>query len=286
MKISPSCWLCAWLLALPCQAATDDDQLTALVNDYRAEGGPCEGRALPPAPALTPQAALSALRLAPGMILSAALEGSGYRTEQADAISIAGAGNAREAMDAMREAYCRALLSTSYTEIGSSRQGQEWTVVLARPAAPRPSPTDPDWQHAGQRILDGINAARASGRTCGDRHYPPAPPLQWNAQLAAAAQTHSDNMARERRFNHMEKDGSTAAERATRAGYAWLRIGENIAVGQRSAQEAVDGWLSSPGHCANLMNPDFSETGAAYSVTIDQRPDMIYWTQVFARPRR
>jgi uncharacterized protein YkwD len=34
------------------------------------------------------------------------------------------------------------------------------------------------------------------------------------------------------------------------------------------------------------MNPDFSETGAAYSVTIDQRPDMIYWTQVFARPRR
>jgi len=45
----------------------------------------------------------------------------------------------------------------------------------------------------------------------------------------------------------------------------------------------VAGWLASPGHCANLMNPAFSELGAGYAV--DPKSDAgIYWTALFGAP--
>lgn len=91
-------------------------------------------------------------------------------------------------------------------------------------------------------------------------------------------------MANNNYFAHAAKDGTRAGERAQQAQYRWQRIGENIAAGQDSAKSVMDGWLSSPGHCAKLMNPNFTEMGAAYA--IDKNSDLlIYWTQVFGTPR-
>jgi uncharacterized protein YkwD len=84
---------------------------------------------------------------------------------------------------------------------------------------------------------------------------------------------------------HTGTDGSEAGTRAARAGYSWRLIGENIAAGQNSAQEAVAGWLESPGHCANLMNPSFTEMGAGYDISRARMPGFAYWTQVFGVPR-
>ena len=67
-------------------------------------------------------------------------------------------------------------------------------------------------------------------------------------------------------------------QRATRAGYRWRQVGENIAGGLGSAEQVVAGRLASPGHCANLMAPDFAEMGAAYAVDTRSTLD-IYWTQ-------
>ena len=51
-----------------------------------------------------------------------------------------------------------------------------------------------------------------------------------------------------------------------------------------TAREAVDGWLASPGHCANIMEPRFRETGIALAVgRASDRP--TYWVQVFAAPK-
>ncbi len=44
-------------------------------------------------------------------------------------------------------------------------------------------------------------------------------------------------------------------------------------------------WLESPGHCENIMEPRFTEMGVAFALAPDQNPN-IYWTQVFATPRR
>ena len=266
-------------------AAQDAEQLAALVNGYRVAPGVCEGHSGEPAAPLTPRPALSAIRLAPGTIIEAALERAGYAAELADTLFVAGADNAKAAMDILRKSYCAMLLSPAYSEIGAYRDKAGWTVVLARPAPPPPSATFPDWREAGQIILDGVNAARAAGRTCGTEKYPPAPPLRWNSMLGSAALVHSRDMAAQRYFSHTAKDGSLTGARSQRAGYAWQRIGENIAFGQNSPQAVLDTWLNSPGHCANIMNPDFTEMGAGYGLTAEQRPGVVYWTQVLGKPR-
>lgn len=270
--------------ALPTQAS-GSDSLATLVNAYRANPGACDGRPAAPAAALDPQPALAQLRIGAGTFIESALERAGYAAEQAQAVYVTGPEDAQAAMNVLAQKYCKVLLSDRFSAIGSYREGATWTVVLARPAPPLPSVTYPDWREAGRTILDEVNAARASARSCGKQAFPAAPPLSWNPALGDAALAHSRDMATGRYFSHRGKDGSQAADRALRAGYAWRRVGENIAFGQRSPREAVEGWLDSPGHCANIMNRDYTEMGAAYGVTPERQAGVIYWTQVFGAPR-
>ena len=277
------------LLAAACAvlpaAAQDTGDLAAMINAYRAAPGACAGRPVRPVAPLTLQPELSTIRLGPGTIIVAALERAGYEAEQADALFVSGPEDARAALEALQKHDCATLLSTHYAAIGTYRSGTEWTVVLARPTPPSPPLILPDWQEAGQIILDGVNAARAQARSCGDQQFASAPPLRWNPALGAAALAHSHDMAAQGYFNHVARDGSVVGIRAQRAGYAWLRIGENIASGQDSPQEAVAGWLTSPGHCANIMNPGFTEMGAAYGLANGRHRSIPYWTQVFGKPR-
>lgn len=274
------------LVSSAAAAQSDADRLTAMVNAYRATPGLCQDEPAQSVAELKPQAALAEVHIKPGTILSAALENAGYANTKADAISINGAGTLQAAFSLIRKTYCRILLNASYTDIGVSRNGAEWTVVLARAAAPLPSASFPVWQDAGAAILESVNAARAVGQVCGGHAFPPAPPLRWNASLGNAALAHSGDMADKRYFSHASKDGGQVGERARQAGYSWMRIGENLAYGLNTPQETVDGWLASPGHCANIMNSDFTEMGAAYAVTADQRAGVVYWTQTFGTPRR
>ncbi len=270
--------------ALPTQAS-GSDSLATLVNAYRANPGACDGRPAAPAAALDPQPALAQLRIGAGTFIESALERAGYAAEQAQAVYVTGPEDAQAAMNVLAQKYCKVLLSDRFSAIGSYHEGATWTVVLARPAPPLPSATYPDWREAGRTILDEVNAARASARSCGKQAFPAAPPLSWNPALGDAALAHSRDMAMGRYFSHRGKDGSQAADRALRAGYRWRRVGENIAFGQRSTREAVEGWLDSPGHCANIMNRNYTEMGAAYGVTPERQAGVIYWTQVFGAPR-
>jgi uncharacterized protein YkwD len=264
----------------------DTEELTAMINAFRAAPGECQGEAAQAVPQLASQPALAAIRIKPGTILSAALENAGYANSKSNAISVSGVQAPKDVMAAIQPRFCRTLLSEDYSDIGISRNGAEWTVVLAHPAPPLPSTTFPAWQDAGKLILEGVNAARAAGQVCGSQAFPPAPPLRWNEQLGEAALAHSSDMAAKRYFNHTGKDGSVVGDRARRAGYSWTRIGENIAFGSYTPQDVLAGWLASPGHCSNIMNRDFTEMGAAYAVTPEQRSGVIYWTQAFGKPRQ
>jgi uncharacterized protein YkwD len=88
-------------------------------------------------------------------------------------------------------------------------------------------------------------------------------------------------MANNNYFDHKDRDGRTPGDRAELAGYDGQQVGENIAAGQDTVRKVVDGWLASPGHCANLMNPQFGDLGAATRPTEKQR--RIYWTRCLAR---
>lgn len=290
--LAPVAYMCAASLlplpaahAQPSQSASTADLLAPLVNAYRANPGECNGQPVAPAAALDTQPALAQLRIGAGTFIESALERAGYAVETAQAIYVTGPDNVRAAMDVLQQKYCSALLNPRFSAVGSYREGATWTVVLARSAAPLPSTTYPDWRDAGQLILEQVNAARASARMCGDQAFPAAPPLRWNDALANAALAHSRDMATRRYFSHRAMDGSQVAQRAARAGYSWRRVGENIAFGHRTPQEAVAGWLDSPGHCANIMNAGFSEMGAAYGVTPERQTGIIYWTQAFGAPR-
>jgi uncharacterized protein YkwD len=120
--------------------------------------------------------------------------------------------------------------------------------------------------------------------SCGTRRMPPTAPLAWSDALASAAARHSADMARRDYFDHASPEGQRVGARVTAAGYGWRSIGENIAGGDRSVEVVVRGWMDSPGHCANIMNPEFRDIGAACV----ERPGTTwgtYWTMVLGRRR-
>ncbi|MFG6433351.1 CAP domain-containing protein [Roseateles sp. LYH14W] len=165
------------------------------------------------------------------------------------------------------------------------------------PVVAAPSPTTPAPANAGTRItcnlpdfqadmLAAVNAHRRAGATCGARGaFPAAAELTWNAQLTQAAVVHSDDMAAGNFFSHTGSNGSSAGDRVTAAGYAWRGVGENIAAGQTSVAQVVDGWMKSDGHRANLMNPAFRDIGVACIAGSASNTYRTYWSQEFGTPR-
>jgi uncharacterized protein YkwD len=129
-----------------------------------------------------------------------------------------------------------------------------------------------------REFLENINHTRQKGCNCGTTFMQPAPPLIWNDELEVAALGHAKDMANKNYFSHTSKDGRTMDKRVIAAGYTYkgyksFAIGENIAQGQMSIAEVMDGWFKSPGHCRNLMSPGFKEIGIALYNT--------YWVQDF-----
>ena len=127
-------------------------------------------------------------------------------------------------------------------------------------------------------FLDRINQLRARGCNCGNTYMPPVAALNWNSQLEMAALGHAQDMSRKKYFDHVSKNGRTLKDRIFETGYTYngyqsYFIGENIAMGQRSIREVMDGWIGSEKHCKNLMNPDFKEVGIAVVNS--------YWVQDF-----
>lgn len=149
-------------------------------------------------------------------------------------------------------------------------------------ASPRSSPADA--QALQNRVVELVNRVRAQGRQCGRERFPPAHPLTISRLLHDAATAHASDMARRNYFDHHAPDGSEPRDRVRRTGYRWTLIGENIAFGPESAEEAVAGWLASPGHCANIMDPRFRDTGVALGT--GRKRGHLYWVQEFGQSAR
>ncbi|MDO3641081.1 CAP domain-containing protein [Mucilaginibacter sp. L3T2-6] len=119
-----------------------------------------------------------------------------------------------------------------------------------------------------REFLENINHVRQKGCNCGTAHMAPAPPLVWNDRLEIAALGHAADMSKNNYFSHTGRNGRTSDQRMVAAGYGYngfksFAVGENIAQGQMSIAEVMAGWFKSPGHCKNLMNPEFKEVGVA-----------------------
>jgi uncharacterized protein YkwD len=137
------------------------------------------------------------------------------------------------------------------------------------------------------RVVELVNAARTEARSCGGQPFQAAGPLAMNPALRCAARVHSLDMVVRGYFDHVNPDGEDPFDRMERAGYSFFTAAENIAAGQPTPEEVVAGWLDSPGHCANIMGPDFVHIGVGHVAT-EASPESgqfpHYWTQTFGAP--
>jgi hypothetical protein len=83
----------------------------------------------------------------------------------------------------------------------------------------------------------------------------------FSGTLSSIASDYACVLAGTGHFDHVGPDGSTLTDRVASGGYRYCRIAENLAKGQRSAQEVVDGWANSPGHRKNMALADVVEIG-------------------------
>lgn len=264
-------------VAAPRMQAAEID-LLAEINAIRAQG--CSGHpGTDPALRRAPELDRAAQALASGRRFAKAMDDAGYVA--VESVMLEATGGDAEIVNQLRRRGCVSIVYPVYRDIGIAiRPGRAW-IVLAMPLVP---PTASEASDVGLRVLELVNEARASPRRCGRTRFDAAPPLAPSALLQRAALDHARDMALHGKLSHAGSDGSTHAERATRAGYSWRVVGENIAAGQSNAEQVVAGWLKSAGHCANMMDPDFAEMGVAYAAA-PRGGKGIYWAQMFGTPR-
>jgi len=136
-----------------------------------------------------------------------------------------------------------------------------------------------EWSRFEEEVLALINARRSERADCGSHgSFVPADPLTMKGALRCAARNHSMDMALRDFFDHTDPDGLGPGTRIEAAEYEWRSWGENIAWGQPTPASVVDAWMNSPGHCANIMAPSFTETGIGFY-------EGDVWTQTFGSPR-
>lgn len=163
----------------------------------------------------------------------------------------------------------RTLLDPAFTHAGLAhardpRGGDTyWTALWARPL------TGAELARTRAEVVELTNRERARA---GLR------PLAEDPLLAAAAQAYSTDMATRDFYSHTSPEGTQPWDRAAAAGSRRRTIGENIACGQRSAAEVVEGWMNSPGHRANILKPDFTHLGTGFA---GGGRAATYWTQLF-----
>jgi uncharacterized protein YkwD len=263
------------LLALASSAARAD--VVAAVQLLR-EGG-CGGT-FPAARALHQSALLNhaAEQFAVGISPSEAAKRSGYNALGTVGLRIYGPDASN--VQLLKKAGCRSLTDQSLDDIGVYHRGLDTWLVLAASARAAPTQTPA----LAARALQLVNDVRARGTRCGGRSFGPAPPLRLSGTLAGVAFGHAADMARHDYFEHQDLAGRTPADRVRAAGYQEKLVGENIAYGPTSADEVVQGWLDSPGHCENIMNPQFAEMGIANAAGQASRRG-LYWVQVLVAPR-
>lgn len=115
-----------------------------------------------------------------------------------------------------------------------------------------------------EAVLELVNAERAKNGLNA---------LTLDSALSKVAEAHSKDMATRNFFSHTNPDGLSPFDRIKNAGISYKTAGENIAMGQKSAEQVVEAWMNSEGHRKNILNASFTKMGLGHVNN--------YWTQLF-----
>lgn len=208
----------------------------------------------------------SAAMLCTGTLLAAAPEASAACMEPAQAV---------QRCTVQRHAYIR--ICGDWWEI-PLRPGEELPAQPpeeetppAEEAPPQEEPDAPEEsggvQEAAEAVASLVNAARQDAGLS---------ELELDADLCAAAQARAQEIAQS--FSHTRPDGSSCFTILEEFGISYRAAGENIAMGQRTPEEVMDGWMNSSGHRANILNGTFTSIGVGYYV---DGAGAAHWVQIF-----
>ena len=133
------------------------------------------------------------------------------------------------------------------------------------------SPEKPD--HSGTKasqVVNLVNQQRQKAGLSGLKSY---------SELTRLAQLKAEDMAAKEYFSHTSPTYGSAFDMLKKAGYSYRTAGENIAMGQKTAETVMNGWMNSSGHRANILGTGYTKIGVGYAVNAKGTP---YWVQIFA----
>jgi len=222
-----------------------------------------------------------ARQLAQGVQLRQALQLADYHAVSSFSLHVSNVAPGGDVAQIIGQQFCQQSTNPAFRELGSWQRGGEVWLAFAEPFSP---PRERERGRISRRVLELTNQARARARRCGSLAFAAAPPLTASATLEHVATQYARELAAYGFMSHTGRDGSSPAQRITRGGYRWREVGENLASGIMTADTVVAGWLQSPEHCANLMDPAFRQMGVAYAVNPHNEAG-VYWALEFGTPR-
>jgi len=134
------------------------------------------------------------------------------------------------------------------------------------PESSKPATSETEYNAYVLRIVELVNEARAEAGL---------KPVTLRADVTAVAQLRAKEIVTS--FSHTRPNGSSCFTALSESGVSYRGAGENIAYGQRSPEEVMNGWMNSSGHRANILNASYTSIGVGYY----QKNGVNYWSQMF-----
>lgn len=133
-----------------------------------------------------------------------------------------------------------------------------------------------DLEKVRREMLERVNRERSKNRVRELRRHP---------SLDLVAQRYAEDMLTRGFYGHFSPEGQDVGDRVKVARYPYCKVGENVASGQASVERVMDGWVESPEHFRNLIDPDFSEGGFGFAAgPTAEGGYRLLWVQVFGLP--
>lgn len=123
-----------------------------------------------------------------------------------------------------------------------------------------------------QAVLDLVNKERKKAGV---------PALTLSQKLTDIANNKAKDMADKNYFSHTSPTYGSPFDMLKHFGVSYSYAGENIAAGQKTAEEVMNSWMNSSGHRANILNKNYTQLGVGYTTGGQYGTE---WVQLFIRP--
>ena len=172
---------------------------------------------------------------------------------------------------------------------GRVARGKNDSTNTTRPRYSQPDPEPVGEDESTARVLSRrIREIESLEQQCLEevnrvRRRNGLPRLTFYEELLPVAREYSRRMAEQNFFSHNDPEGRTVRERVDEADVKWRMVGENLAYSNgyvNPVAASLHGWMDSPGHRANILEPDFRLTAIGAWIKAD---GTVYFTEIFLK---